>query len=105
MGKYFIHCDTNWCGEQETYRVIADSEDQIYDLAEQLAYDNFREGDHMEEIMADLGYYYEDDPEAYEEAWNCVDKAQYYDFAIEEADEDEWDEYDNVIYNLSNETN
>lgn len=59
----------------------------------------------MEEIMADLGYYYEDDPEAYEEAWNCVDEAQYYDFAIEEADEDEWDEYDNVIYNLSNETN
>ena len=74
-------------------------------MAEQLAYDNFREGDHMEEIMADLGYYYEDDPEAYEEAWNCIDEAQYYDYAIEEADEDEWDEYDDIIYNLSNETN
>lgn len=41
MKRFLIHVDTNWCGEEDTFRAVAESEIELWDIAEQLAYDNF----------------------------------------------------------------
>lgn len=39
MKRFLIHADTNWCGEEDTFRAVAESEIELWDIAEQLAYD------------------------------------------------------------------
>lgn len=39
MKRFLIHVDTNWCGEEDTFRAVAESEIELWDIAEQLAYD------------------------------------------------------------------
>lgn len=41
MKRFLIHVSTHWCGEEDTFRAVAESESDLWDLAEQLAYDNF----------------------------------------------------------------
>lgn len=41
MKRFLIHVSTYWCGMDDTFRAVAESEMELWDLAEQLAYDNF----------------------------------------------------------------
>lgn len=66
--------DANWCGEEDTFRAVAESEIELWDIAEQLAYDNFYSFGHDQDIAEEEGY----DPD-------------------EMTDED-WDEYSGEIY-------
>lgn len=45
MKRFLIHVSTYWCGMDDTFRAVAESEMDLWDLAEQLAYDNFQSYD------------------------------------------------------------
>lgn len=58
MKRFLIHVSTYWCGMDDTFRAVAESEMELWDFAEQLAYDNFQsyscENDIAEEEGEDL---------------------------------------------------
>lgn len=86
MKRFLIHVDTNWCGEEDTFRAVAESEIELWDIAEQLAYDNFYSFGHDQDIAEEEGY----DPdemtdEDWDEMWSRIDETAYYSFSIEEA--------------------
>jgi hypothetical protein len=31
MKRFLIHVDTNWCGEEDTFRAVAESEIELWD--------------------------------------------------------------------------
>ncbi|MFR8192006.1 MAG: hypothetical protein ACLU9M_07095 [Lachnospirales bacterium] len=100
MKRFLIHVDTNWCGEEDTFRAVAESEIELWDIAEQLAYDNFYSFGHDQDIAEEEGY----DPdemtdEDWDEMWSRIDETAYYSFSIEECEDDEeWNEYSGEIY-------
>lgn len=67
MKRFPIHVDTNWCGEEDTFRTVAESEIKLWDIAEQLAYDNFYSFGHDQDIAEEEGY---DPDEMTDEEWN-----------------------------------
>lgn len=101
MKRFLIHVSTNWCGMDQTYRAEADSEMELWDIAEQLAYDNFESYDLWEEVAKEEGY---EPDEMSEDDWdnlyNTVDETNYYGFVIEEftGNDEEWEEYTGPIY-------
>ena len=101
MKRFLIHVSTNWCGMDNTFRAMAESEYDLYDVAQDLAYDNFQSYGLEDDIAEEEGY----DPDEMEdsdqdELWETVDESQYYDFTIEEfeGDDEEWEEYGGEIY-------
>lgn len=105
MKRFLIHVDTNWCGEEDTFRAVAESEIELWDIVEQLAYDNFYSFGHDQDIAEEEGY----DPDEMEDSdwdklWGTVDESQYYNFTIEEfeGDDEEWEEYGGEIYGKDN---
>lgn len=93
----FLHIGV---GEEDTFRAVAESESDLWDLAEQLAYDNFYSYGHDQDIAEEEGY----DPDEMEESdwdelWSRVDENAYYSSSIEECEDDEeWNEYSGEIY-------
>nr|UVX74672.1 MAG: hypothetical protein [Bacteriophage sp.] len=67
MKRFLIHADTNWCGEEDTFRAVAESEIELWDIAEQLAYDNFYSFSHDQDIAEEEGH---DPDEMTDEDWN-----------------------------------
>lgn len=100
MKRFLIHVSTYWCGMDDTFRAVAESEMGLWDLAEQLAYDNFQSYSCENDIAEEEGY----DPDEMEESdwdelWSRVDESTYYSFSIEECEDDEeWNEYSGEIY-------
>lgn len=101
MKRFLIHVDTNWCGEEDTFRAVAESEIELWDIAEQLAYDNFYSFGHDQDIAEEEGY----DPdemtdEDWDELWEKTSECDYYSSYIEEfmGDEEEWESYSGEIY-------
>lgn len=101
MKRFLIHVSTNWCGMDYTYRAIADNPEDLYDLAEQLAYENFESYDLWVDVAQSEGY---DPDEMTEEDWDnlydTVNEANYYNFDIEEftGDENEWNDWGGEVY-------
>nr|DAX08904.1 MAG TPA: hypothetical protein [Bacteriophage sp.] len=104
MNKYIIHCITAWCGVYEDYSALAKCEEDLDDLAQDLAYSLFIENDGWTDIAEEQGY----DPDTMtEEEWDILyettDEAEYYWYNIELVDEsdqeqlEEWKEY-NLVY-------
>lgn len=83
MKRFLIHVSTNWCGMDNTFRAMAESELDLYDTAGYLAYDP----DEMEDSDWD-------------KLWETVDESQCYGFTIEEFEgtDEEWEEYGGEIY-------
>lgn len=82
MKRFLIHVDTNWCGEEDTFRAVAESEIELWDIAEEEGYDP--------DEMTD---------EDWDEMWSRIDETAYYSFSIEECEDDEeWNEYSGEIY-------
>ena len=101
MERFLIHVSTVWCGMDNKFRAIAENECDLYDIAEQLAYENFQSYGCEDYIAEEEGY----NPDEMEDSdWNelyeTVDESQYYDFDIEkfEGDDKEWEEYGGEIY-------
>lgn len=89
MSKFLVHVTTAWCGMDQDYAAIANSEDELQDVAELAAYDNFADFDCLQQIMDDEGI----DENAAAEV-----EHEYYGFYIDEWDEErpeeEWGWYE-----------
>lgn len=70
MKRFLIHVSTYWCGMDDTFRAVAESEMELWDLAEQLAYDNFQSYSCENDIAEEEGY----DPDEMEELSNYFGK-------------------------------
>lgn len=85
MKRFLITVSTNWCGMDQEYAAMAESEWDLEDIAEQLAYDNFLDYDLWRDIAEDNGY---DPDEMTNEEWDdfqmSVDESFYYNHTIDE---------------------
>lgn len=64
MKRFLIHVSTYWCGMENTFRAEAENEFELYELAEQLAYDNFQSYGCEADIAEEEGY----DPDEMEDS-------------------------------------
>ena len=101
MKRFLIYVDTKWVGTDETYRAEAESEEDLYELARQLAYENFQQCGSEESIAEEYNY----DPDImtdsdWDELWDVVNESEYYSWTIEEfkGTDEEWEEYGGKIY-------
>lgn len=101
MKRFLIHVDTEWVGTDETYRAEAESREDLYEIAEQLALENFLVCGFEETIAEEHGY----DPDKmtdddWNELWDTIDESEYYSWTIEEfkGTNEEWEEYGGQIY-------
>lgn len=96
MKRYLIHVSTNWCGMDQKYPALAESEQDLWDVAEELAYENFANFGLWEDIAEEHGY---NPSEMTDEEWDIlqssVDDSDYYSSYVEEFDgtEEEWNLY------------
>lgn len=93
--KFLIHVSTNWCGMDQTYPAIAESEVDLEELAESLAQGNFENFGLWDDVAEELGYNLD---EMSEEDWDSVYEHSIWDYCsyyIEEfnEDEDDWNSY------------
>lgn len=97
MKRFLIHVSTYWCGMDDTFRAVAEDETQLWDLAEELAYQNFQSYGLDEEIAEDQGYNPDEmSEEDWDKMWDEVDESAYYSHSIEEFDGNstEWEAED-----------
>lgn len=96
MNRYLIHVSTDWCGMDQTYRAEAESEMDLWEIADQLAYENFQEYGCDSYIAEEWGYDPEDmEDEDWEELWTKTEEGDYYSSYVEKfsGDNKEWEEY------------
>ena len=43
MKRWLITCDTSWCGTETIYSAIANTQEELIDIAEELSYENFND--------------------------------------------------------------
>ena len=105
LKRFLIHCSTAWCGMDDIYRAVAEKEEDLWDLADQLAYENFMSYGGTEDILEDLGYDSEDlSEEEIEDILADIDESEYYGASIEECEDDEeWNSYEGEIIGEDNE--
>ena len=101
MKRFLIHVETEWVGTEEIYRAEAESKEDLYEIAEQLALENLRACGFEEPIAEEHNY----DPDMmtdrdWDELWDIVDESEYYSWTIEEfkGTDEEWEEYGGQIY-------
>ena len=101
MKRFLIHVETEWVGTDETYRAEAESREDLYEIAEQLALENLQACGFEETIAGEHNY----DPDMmtdsdWDELWDIVDESEYYSWTIEEfkGTDKEWEEYGGQIY-------
>lgn len=103
MKKFIITCDTNWCGTESRFRALAESELDLEDLAEELAFDNYSSFFDAQDILEDLGYDIDDlSEDEIESILDNISESDYYDWKIEECDDEEWDSFeDDYIHTVT----
>jgi hypothetical protein len=103
LKRFLIHCSTEWCGMDDTYRAVAEKEEDLWEIADQLAYDNFMSYGGPDLILED--YDTEDmTEEEIETILEDVDESAYYYSSIEECEDDEeWNSYLGEIIGENNE--
>ena len=98
MKKWLITCDTSWCGTETIYSAIANTQEELIDIAEELSYENFNDlGGGFNSVLEEL---FPDEEEYTEEMENeAMNKEhEFYSIVISEWNlpEEEWDWYDCV---------
>lgn len=103
LKRFLIHCSTAWCGMDDTYRAVAEKEEDLWEIADQLAYENFESYGGTDLILED--YDTEDMTEdEIETILEDVDESDYYYASIEECEDDEeWNSYMGEIIGENNE--
>ena len=93
--RFLINCTTNWCGMDNSYPVIAESEDKLYEYADNLAIDNLMSYIDLDEIAEEQGYYADEmEEDEYEKIKDNIELSEYVNYNIELFDgtEEEWKE-------------
>lgn len=100
LKRFLIHCSTEWCGMDNTFRAMAEKEEDLWELADQLAYDNFMDYGGIDLILED----YDTDDLSEEEIETIIEginECDYYYASIEECkDDEEWNDYNDKIINI-----
>ena len=98
MKRWLITCDTSWCGTETIYSAIANTQEELIDIAEELSYENFNDlGGGFNSVLEELFPYEEEYTEEMEN--EAMDKEhEFYSVVISEWNlpEEEWDWYDCV---------
>lgn len=104
MKRYLIHCETAWCGCYDYFAAEAESELELEDVAEQLAYETFQNYCDIEDILEAEGY----DPdelsdEEIDSIMESIDESYYYWYNIEEFEgtNEEFATYSMIYPNLN----
>ena len=108
MKKFIITCNTKWCGTENQFRALAESEFDLDYLAENLSFDNYTDYFDAQDILDDLGYDIDDlSEEEIDTILENLDEAEYYWYSIEECEnEEEWNSFgDSYIYEVNNKEN
>ena len=97
LKHFLIHCSTAWCGMDDTFRAVAEKEEDLWELADQLAYENFNSYGGTDLILED--YDTEDWSEEEIDAFVAdICECDYYYATIEECEDDEeWNSYEGEI--------
>ena len=103
LKRFLIHCSTAWCGMDDTFRAVAEKEEDLWDLADQLAYDNFMSYGGSDLILEDYDTENMSEDEI-ETILEDVEESDYYYASIEECEDDEeWNDYTGEIIGENNE--
>jgi len=103
MARFLINVHTAWCGEEETFAAIAknDCDPQLLNKLDELAYDNFLDGNGVDEMYREEFPDIDREDLTYEDI-ESIDEGNYYGGDIEEWDEtrpeEEWNWYE-LVYN------
>lgn len=103
LKRFLIHCSTEWCGMDDTFRAVAEKEEDLWELADQLAYENFNSYGGTDLILEDYDTedWSEEEIDAFVES---ICECEYYHATIEECeDDDEWNGYTGEIIGENNE--
>ena len=103
LKRFLIHCSTEWCGMDDTFRAVAEKEEDLWELADQLAYENFNSYGGTDLILEeyDTEDWSEEEIDAFVEG---ICECEYYHATIEECeDDDEWNGYTGEIIGENNE--
>lgn len=104
LKRFLIHCSTAWCGMDDTFRAVAEKEEDLWELADQLAYENFNSYGGTDLILED---YYDTENMSEDEIETIledVEESDYYYASIEECENDEeWNSYLGEIFGENNE--
>ena len=101
LKRFLIHCSTAWCGMDDTFRAVAEKEEDLWELADELAYENFMSYGGTDLILDE--YNTEDLSEEEIEAI-LETEGDYYYASIEECEDDEeWNSYMGEIIGEDNE--
>ena len=101
MKRFLLNVSTEWCGEDNTYAAYVKSEDELYEILDELAYENFLSFGGIKKVLEQL-YPNVEEGEYTEEMYNEAASVEheYYFGNIEEWDEtrseEEWNEYELV---------
>ena len=95
LKRFLIHCTTSWCGMDDTFRVLAEKEEDLWELADQLAYENFMSYGGPDLILEE----YDTEDLSEEEIEAILEtESDYYGAVIEECENDEeWNSYGGEI--------
>lgn len=102
LKRFLIHCSTAWCGMDDTFRAVAEKEEDLWELADQLAYENFNSYGGTDLILED---YYDTEDMSEDEIETILEtEGDYYYASIEECEDDEeWNSYMGEIIGEDNE--
>lgn len=99
MKKFLITVGTDWYDEEQSYRIEAESERDIEDLAEEIAYENWEQYGHLEDIAEELGYDVENMTDVdWDYVWDQVYQNPSWYSSIDEFEgtEEEWNNYESA---------
>jgi hypothetical protein len=100
MKRYLIHCETAWCGCYDWYSAEAESEFELEDIAEQLAYETFQTYCSTDDILEAEGYNSDElSDEKIDAIMADLDESSYYWYNIEEFEgsDEEFESYCKAI--------
>ena len=108
MKRFLIEVTTNWCGMDQEYVAIANSETELLDLCDQLAYDNFESFDCFKDILEELFPDVEDGEYSDDQTAQAIEvESEYFGGSVQEwdetRDEEEWSWYE-LVYDASDGT-
>ena len=104
MKKFIIEVSTAWCGEDNQFGAFAESEAELYDIADALAFDNFSDFSGREAIAEELfSVSYDDLTDEQIEEIDCVEAEYYYSNIREVEDDNDAELFDNLEIVYGNE--
>lgn len=101
MKRFLINVSTNWCGMDQTYRAEAEKAEDLDEIVDTLAYENFSSYSCERDIAEEYGFDSDNmTDEDWDSLWSQVDESEYYWGSAEEfkGDDEEWKSWGGEIH-------